>query len=76
MVIEQDHPALGRIRMPNLPFRFSGYEPPVPSVAPSIGEHNRSIAAALGYSSEEIASMIADGVLYEEDTGARPTAEG
>ena len=70
MVIEQDHPALGRIRMPNLPFRFSGYEPPVPAVAPAIGEHNRSIAASLGYSGEEIASMIADGVLYQEDDAA------
>ena len=67
MVIEQDHPVLGRIRMPNLPFRFSGYEPPVPAVAPAIGEHNRSIAASLGYSGEEITSMIADGVLYQED---------
>ena len=70
MVIEQDHPVLGRIRMPNLPFRFSGYEPPVPAVAPSLGEHNRSIAASLGYSGEEIASMIADGVLYQEDDAA------
>ena len=67
MVIEQDHPVLGRIRMPNLPFRFSGYEPPVPAAAPSIGEHNRSIAASLGYSGEEIASLIADGVLYREE---------
>ena len=70
MVIEQDHPVLGRIRMPNLPFRFSGYEPPVPAVAPAIGEHNRSIAASLGYSGEEIASMIADGVLYQENDAA------
>ena len=67
MVIEQDHPALGRIRMPNLPFRFSGFAPPVPPVAPSIGQHNRHIAASLGYSGEEIESMIADGVLYQDD---------
>ena len=70
MVIEQDHPVLGRIRMPNLPFRFSGYEPPVPAVAPAIGEHNRNIASSLGYSEAEIASMIADGVLYQEDDAA------
>ena len=70
MVIEQDHPVLGRIRMPNLPFRFSGFELPVPAVAPAIGEHNRSIAASLGYTDGEIASMIADGVLYQEDGAA------
>ena len=74
MVIEQDHPVLGRIRMPNLPFRFSGFEPPVPAVAPAIGEHNRSIAASLGYSGEEIASMIADGVLHQEDDAAERVA--
>ena len=74
MLIEQDHPALGRIRMPNLPFRFSGYEPPVPVVAPSIGQHNQDIAASLGYSGEEIASMIADGVLYQENGAANRAA--
>ena len=74
MLIEQDHPSLGRIRMPNLPFRFSGYEPPVPAVAPLIGQHNRDIAASLGYSGQEIASMIAGGVLYEEDSVARLAA--
>ena len=74
MLIEQDHPALGRIRMPNLPFRFSGYEPPVPEVAPSIGQHNRDIAASLGYTGEEIAAMIADGVLYQEDGAANRAA--
>ena len=71
MVIEQDHPALGRIRMPNLPFRFSGYEPPVPAVAPTIGQHNRDIAASLGYSGEEVESMIAAGVLYQEEAAPR-----
>ena len=75
MLIEQDHPAIGRIRMPNLPFRFSDYEPPVPSVAPSIGQHNRDIATSLGYSVEDIESMIAAGVLYEENAVARRAAK-
>ena len=74
MMIEQDHPALGRIRMPNLPFRFSGYEPPAPAVAPSIGQHNRDIAASLGYTREEIESMIADGVLYQDAGTTNETA--
>ena len=76
MVIEQDHPALGRIRTPNLPFRFSGYEPPAPPVAPLIGQHNRDVAASLGYSGEEIAALTGDGVLYEEEAVARLAAEG
>ena len=72
MLIEQDHPSLGRIRLPNLPFRFSGYEPPVPAVAPSIGQHNHDIAASIGYSGEEIAEMTAAGVLYEEEAAPLP----
>ena len=75
MTIEQDHPSLGRIRMPNLPFRFSGYEPPVPPVAPLIGQHNRDVAASLGYSGEEIEALTATGVLYEEEAVVRLGAE-
>lgn len=70
MLIEQDHPVLGRIKMPNLPFRFSGFEAPVPDVAPSIGQHNQAIAESLGYDDAAIEAMVAAGVLYHDD--ARP----
>ncbi|CAO3440783.1 CaiB/BaiF CoA transferase family protein [Azospirillum endophyticum] len=66
MVVEQDHPVLGRIRMPNLPFRFSDCDTTPRSVAPLMGQHNRDIAAGLGYSAEEIAAMERDGVLHAE----------
>ena len=64
MVVEQDHPVLGKIRLPNLPFRFSGCDTTIREVAPELGQHNTQIAAALGFSAEEIAAMQADGVLY------------
>jgi crotonobetainyl-CoA:carnitine CoA-transferase CaiB-like acyl-CoA transferase len=64
MVIEQDHPVLGKIRLPNLPFRFSDCDTSPQSVAPSMGQHNREIAAGLGYSAEEIDALLAAGVLY------------
>ena len=66
MVVEQDHPVLGRIRMPNLPFRFSDCDTAPRSVAPLMGQHNRDIAAGLGYSAAEIAAMERDGVLHAE----------
>ena len=50
MIVEQDHPVLGKIRMPNLPFRFSECDTSPKSVAPLMGQHNREIAAKLGYS--------------------------
>ncbi len=67
MVIEQDHPVLGKIRMPNLPFRFSDCDTSPKSVAPHMGQHNREIAAGLGYSAEEIDALVAAGVLYASE---------
>jgi crotonobetainyl-CoA:carnitine CoA-transferase CaiB-like acyl-CoA transferase len=67
MVIEQDHPVLGKIRMPNLPFHFSGCDLPTPSLAPRIGQDNRAIAQSLGFSTPEIDAMQRDGVLYSQE---------
>jgi crotonobetainyl-CoA:carnitine CoA-transferase CaiB-like acyl-CoA transferase len=64
MVVEQDHPALGKIRLPNLPFHFSDCNTTVTQVAPDLGEHNSEIAASLGFSNDAIAAMQSDGVLY------------
>lgn len=64
MVVEQEHPVLGKIRLPNLPFRMSGCDTSITQVAPELGEHNTEIAASLGYDAAQIAEMQADGVLY------------
>ena len=66
MVIEQDHPALGKIRLPNLPFHFSGCDTTVTQVAPDLGQHNQEIARSLGFSDTDIQAMQKDGVLYSE----------
>jgi len=66
MVVEQDHPALGKIRLPNLPFRFSDCDTTQTQVAPDLGEHNAEVAASLGFSDAQIAAMQADGVLYSK----------
>lgn len=70
MLVEQDHPALGRIQLPNLPFRFSACDTTIREVAPELGEHNESIAASLGFSLEEIAEMQRDGVLFSKPATA------
>jgi len=66
MVIEQDHPVLGKVRLPNLPFRFSDCDTTQTMPAPLMGQHNRTIAAALGYSAADIDAMQSEGVLYAE----------
>jgi crotonobetainyl-CoA:carnitine CoA-transferase CaiB-like acyl-CoA transferase len=64
MVIEQDHPILGEIKLPNRPFRFSEYELPHLAPAPQLGQHNREIAETLGYGPSEIDDLYSSGVLY------------
>lgn len=70
MMVEQDHPVLGRIRLPNLPFRFSDCDASPKSVAPLLGQHNREIARELGYSEADVEAMVSDGVLYAEEAVA------
>jgi crotonobetainyl-CoA:carnitine CoA-transferase CaiB-like acyl-CoA transferase len=66
MVVEQEHPVLGTVRLPNLPFRFSDCDTSQKTPAPLMGQHNREIAASLGYSPAEIDAMVGDGVLHAE----------
>lgn len=64
MVVEQEHPRYGTLRLPNLPFRFSDCDTTISQVAPDLGQHNADVAATLGFSGDEIATMQADGVLF------------
>jgi crotonobetainyl-CoA:carnitine CoA-transferase CaiB-like acyl-CoA transferase len=66
MVVEQDHPVLGKTKLPNLPFRFSECDTSPSGPAPLLGQHNREIAASVGFSASEIDAMERDGVLYSE----------
>ena len=72
MVVEQDHPTLGKIRLPNLPFRFSDCDTSPRGPAPLLGQHNRAIAAELGFSAKDIEAMTGDGVLYSPPSHSQP----
>ena len=74
MIVEQDHPVLGRVRLANVPFKFSDCDATPRTVAPLLGQHNREIAAELGYSSTDVEAMVTDGVLYAEEAVARLAA--
>jgi crotonobetainyl-CoA:carnitine CoA-transferase CaiB-like acyl-CoA transferase len=71
MIIEQEHPVLGKIRLANVPFKFSDCDVTPRTVAPLMGQHNREIAAQLGFAATEIEAMVKDGVLYAEEAVAR-----
>jgi len=74
MIVEQEHPVLGKVRLANIPFKFSDCDVTPRTVAPLLGQHNRETAAALGFTQAEIDAMVADGVLYAEDAVARLAA--
>jgi crotonobetainyl-CoA:carnitine CoA-transferase CaiB-like acyl-CoA transferase len=71
MIIEQDHPVLGRVRLANTPFRFSDADVTPKMPAPLLGQHNAEIAREAGLGEAEIAAMMKDGVLYAEAAVAR-----
>jgi formyl-CoA transferase len=66
MVVEQQHPRFGTLRLPNLPFRFSDCDTTIREVGPDLGQHNSEVAASLGFSAAEIDAMETDGVLYSK----------
>jgi len=70
MVVDQEHPVLGKIQLGNLPFHFSECDTTIRSPAPLLGQHNKIVASRLGYSQEAIESMVRDGVLYAEEAVA------
>jgi len=65
-LIEQTHPVLGKVKLPSLPYHFSDCDVTQSVAAPLLGQHNREIAAGLGYAHQDIDAMVRDGVLYAE----------
>jgi len=56
-VVEFDHPAHGRIKLPGYPARFSASEAGTRSAAPGLGEHSREILLDLGYSEDDVVAL-------------------
>jgi crotonobetainyl-CoA:carnitine CoA-transferase CaiB-like acyl-CoA transferase len=65
-LVEQTHPVLGKVKLPSLPYHFSDCDVTQSVPAPLLGQHNREIAAGLGYAHQDIDAMVRDGVLYAE----------
>lgn len=61
-VIESDHPQAGRIRQARSPARFSATPLDPPAPARALGADTRAVLAQAGYSDDDIAQMLADGV--------------
>ena len=63
LVIEQEHPAAGRIRAAGPVLRVLDREPVEPRPAPLLGEHADELLAELGYDADEISALRRSGVI-------------
>lgn len=64
MVIEVEHPVLGKIKQVGIAPRLCGTPGKVRSLAPLPGEHTDETLKKLGYRRDEIASLRQSGVVY------------
>jgi CoA:oxalate CoA-transferase len=66
MMVEIDHPILGKIPIVNSPFRLQHTKAGLRGLPPEIGENNEEILAELlGYSREEISKLEEGKVIYK-----------
>lgn len=65
MVVEVDHPRVGRMKTLGLPVKFSDTPGRVHGPAPLLGEHSRAILSEAGYTDPEIDGLIDRGVVGE-----------
>lgn len=60
MIVEYDHPDVGRVRLPGNPIRMSGVSGTISKPAPRLGEHTDAVLAGLlGLTPERIAELRA-----------------
>jgi crotonobetainyl-CoA:carnitine CoA-transferase CaiB-like acyl-CoA transferase len=65
MVVEIDHPTIGRMKMLGLPIKSTGDLTEIRRAAPTLGQHSAQILAELGYPGEAIGALFEAGVVYD-----------
>jgi crotonobetainyl-CoA:carnitine CoA-transferase CaiB-like acyl-CoA transferase len=63
MVVEVEHPKAGTVKTLGLPVKFSQTPGGVTRAAPTFGQHTREVLAGLGYSTERIDALLAEGAI-------------
>ncbi|MFL5778784.1 MAG: CaiB/BaiF CoA transferase family protein [Chloroflexota bacterium] len=60
--VDLEHPAIGSVRQPGIPFRLSATPASIRTAPPGPGEHTDQILAELGYDRGEVAQLRRGGV--------------
>jgi crotonobetainyl-CoA:carnitine CoA-transferase CaiB-like acyl-CoA transferase len=64
MVVEYDHPVIGRVKSIGLPIKSTGELTQIRHAAPWLGQHSEEALQSLGYSEKEVAALFSEGVVY------------
>ena len=65
MVVEMDHPKIGRMKAMGIPVKSTGDLLKIRDAAPWLGQHTEQVLREAGYGDGELAAMWSDGVLYD-----------
>jgi crotonobetainyl-CoA:carnitine CoA-transferase CaiB-like acyl-CoA transferase len=68
MVLEVDHPRVGRMKTLGTPIKFSQTPGAVRRPAPLLGEHTREVLEELGYSGAEVEKLQREGAVFSSPT--------
>jgi formyl-CoA transferase len=66
MVVEIDHPRIGRMKSLGIPVKSTGELLEIRQPAPSLGQHTDEVLKALGYNADHIEKLYSEGVLYDK----------
>ena len=72
MVVEYDHPKIGRMKSIGMPVKSSGELTSIRQPAPWLGQHSEETVRDLGMTGGEIEQLFAEGVLYDKYRTANP----
>ena len=67
MLVEYDHPEVGKLRMMGLPLRFSETPGANPGPPPMLGQHTAEILRGAGFADADIADLHRRGVIAGKD---------
>jgi crotonobetainyl-CoA:carnitine CoA-transferase CaiB-like acyl-CoA transferase len=65
MVVDIDHPIIGRMKNIGLPIKSTGELTAIRRPAPWLGQHSAEVLRALGYAQADIDALFAGGVVYD-----------